>query len=88
MYSTAYGVKDRAVRRGRQLANCGTGKPGLEVRRSAAGRGREQVEDVELEYMKDRYDKMLRNRGSANGGIEPVSRARMMLKKVSTLHSC
>ena len=58
MYSTAYGVKDRAVRLGRQLANCGTGKPGLEVRRSAAGRGREQVEDVGQKDVRDRYGKV------------------------------
>jgi len=58
MYSTADSVKGKAVRRGRRLVNCGTGKPGLEVRRSAAGRGREQVEDVELDYVKDRSGKV------------------------------
>jgi hypothetical protein len=58
MYSTAYGVKDRAVMRGSWRTVGQTGKPGLEVRRSAAGRGREQVEDVELEYTEDRYGKM------------------------------
>ena len=38
MYSTADSVKGKAVRRGRRLVNCGTDKPGLEVRRSARPR--------------------------------------------------